>query len=120
MKKLIFICLLFVGLSATGFAQSDKMKEKANAAIEKLNKDLVGIDKSLALTEDQKTKIYDIQINRLKELKEIQKAESDKEKRKEISKPVNKKYYKMIYTEVLTKKQRMERSEARKKNKGNK
>lgn len=115
MKKLVFICLLFVGLTATGFAQSDKMKEKANAAIEKLNKDLVGIDESLALTEDQQAKIYDIQINRLKELKKIQKAESDKEKRKELSKPVNKKYYKMIYSEVLTKEQRMERSKARKK-----
>ena len=115
MKKLVFICLLFVGLTATGFAQADKLKEKANATIEKLNKDLVSIDESLALTEDQKAKIFDIQMNRLKELKKIQKAESDKEKRKELSKPVNKKYYKMIFSDVLTKEQRMERSKARKK-----
>ena len=116
MKKLIFICLVFVGLTATGFAQSDKMKEKANAAIEKLNTNLVNIDKSLALTEEQRAKIFEIHMSRLKEVKAIQKSESDKEKFKELSKP-DKKYYKMIYAEVLTKEQRMERSKERKKEK---
>ena len=115
MKKLMFICLLLIGFASNGFAQSDKMKEKANAAIEKLNTELVNIDESLALTEDQRTKMMDIHLGRIKELKKIQKAESDKDKRKELSKPVNKKHYKMIYAEVLTKEQRMARSKERKK-----
>ncbi len=115
MKKIVFTILLLVGFTATGFAQSDKIKEKATASIEKLNSELASIDQSLALTDDQRSKMNDIHISRLQELKKIQKAESDKEKRKELSKPVNKKYYKEFYSEVLTKEQQMARSKKRKK-----
>ncbi len=115
MKKIVFTILLLIGFTATGFAQSDKIKEKATASIEKLNTELASIDKSLALTDDQRSKMNDIHISRLQELKKIRKAESDKEKRKELSKPVNKKHYKIIYSEVLTKEQRTARSKERKK-----
>jgi len=102
MKKILLTCLLFVGLGMTGFAQSDKMKEKAAEKVEELNAQIMAGDTSQALTEDQKKQILIIQIEKLKELRKIKKADGDKEDRKEV----NKKYSQKINKEILTKAQR--------------
>tara|TARA_R110002072_G_scaffold213959_1_gene371120 strand:- start:403 stop:747 length:345 start_codon:yes stop_codon:yes gene_type:complete len=110
MKKILFTGIFFLGLAITGFAQSDKLKEKANEKVEELNSEIVAGDKSQALTDEQKTQIYNIHIERLKELKQAKKDGADKE----TNKAVNKKHFQKIYKEVLTK----EQMKARKKGKG--
>lgn len=106
MKKILFTCILFLGLGlTTGFAQSDKMKEKATERIEKLNAEITAGDASQALTEEQKTKLMALEIEKLKEIRKNKKDGGDNESRKAI----NKKYAKQIYQDVLTKEQKKAR-----------
>ena len=104
MKNLILLSgiLLF---TITGFAQSDKMLKKAKQKADDINAAIVSVDPGLALTEDQKAKIISIQLERFKELKVLKETQPDNEKRKELAKPVNKKYAKQINKEVLSKPQ---------------
>ncbi len=115
MKKALFICALFLGLGLTTVAaQSNKMKEKATEKVEELNNEIIAADKSLALSDIQKHQITEIHIERLKTVKQYKKAGSDKEELKEI----NKKYFKIIFSDVLTKAQKKARSKGKKKLKG--
>lgn len=103
MKKILFTSILFLGLGlSTGFAQSDKMKQKATEMVEKLNNEITTGNKHLALSEDQKKEVYNLHLERLKEVRKANKAGANKEEKKSI----NKKYYKNIYSNVLTKHQK--------------
>ena len=109
MKKIFFTCILFLGLAMTGFAQSDKMKEKATEKVEELNAQILAGDKSQGLTEAQKEQVYNIHIERLKELRKARKEGADKERNKEI----NKEYFQKINKEVLTKEQKKAKKEGK-------
>jgi len=104
MKKLTFLCVLFLGLATANFAQSKKIDEKATKLVEKLNAEIQEGDKNLSLSEDQKEKIKSIQIARLTELKTLGKDAS-----KEDKQVVNKKFNKQIYKDILTKVQKKAR-----------
>ena len=101
MKKILLTSLLFLGLSVSGFAQSDKMKETATEKVEQLNEEIIAGDKSIALSTDQKTKIYNIHVERLEALRAAKKEGANDE----TNKAINKKYFQKIYKEVLTKEQ---------------
>lgn len=116
MKKIIFTLILLIGFVFTGFSQSEKMKEKATAKVEKINASIVAGDASLGLSDEQKAKIYEMQIANLKEMKVLKKTEADKEKRKVLVKALRKKTGKEISNTILTKEQK----QARKKGKQNK
>jgi hypothetical protein len=109
MKNVITTCILFLGLTFTGFAQSDKIVEKSKDLVNQLNDEITSVDKSLALSEEQKSQIQQIQIDRLTELKKAKKEGKDKEANKEI----NQKYYQKIFKEVLTKPQMKARKQAK-------
>lgn len=113
MKKIIIASILFIGFSINGFAQSDKMKESAKEKVEELNSEILSGDKSQGLSEEQKTQIYSIHLERLKELKQAKKEGADNDTNKEI----NKKYFQKIFKEVLTKEQMKARKESKEKNK---
>jgi len=113
MKKIITVCILFLGMTFTGFAQSDKIVSNANELVKELNDNIISVDKSLALTEEQKSQIQQIHIDRLTELKQAKKEGKDKEANKEI----NKKYYQKIFQQVLTKPQIKANKEAKEKSK---
>ncbi len=113
MKKQIITCLLFLGFAVSGFAQSDKLKEKANEWVNNLNTEITSVDKSLALTEAQKTQMVSIQIERLEELKKAKKEGADKE----VNKAINKKHFQKIFKEVITKEQMKARKIAKEKSK---
>jgi len=102
MKKIILACILFIGYSAVGFSQSKNIKENAKGIVKKLNDEIVSVDKSAALTEDQQTALYNIHLKRLEALKDARDSGAPKEKMKAI----NKKYYQQIYQTVLTKEQK--------------
>ncbi len=112
MKKVFFICVLFLGFGLTvGKAQSKKMKEKATAKVEVLNSEIIVGNKSVALSDIQKYQITEIHMERLKTLKEYRKTGSDKEEIKKI----NKRYFKIIFDDVLTKPQKKARKKGKEK-----
>lgn len=113
MKKIIITSILFLGFTVAGFAQSDKITEKANEWVNNLNTEITSTDESLALTETQKTQIVAIQVERLMELKKAKKAGADKE----ANKAINKKHFQKIFKEVLTKEQMKARKAAKEKSK---
>lgn len=114
MKKIIFACILFFGFGLTTcFAQSEKLKEKAAEKVELLNAELVAADKTQGLTAEQKETIFNLHIERLKELRQVRKDGGKKEE----SKVVNQKYNQKIYKEILTKKQKQARKAAKEKTK---
>ena len=103
MKKIIFTSLLLIGFTISGFAQSDKIKEIATERVEELNAQIIKGDPSAALTDNQKEEITTIHINRIKEYRKTKKAGGSDDELK----AVNKKYFKQIFSEVLTKEQRL-------------
>ena len=105
MKKLALSLFLMIALSLSGFAQNSKMKEKAMEKVEELNEQIVAGDQNLALTKDQREKVYQLELSRLTEVQKARKASEDKEKIKEI----NQKYFKEIFNDVLTKEQKKAR-----------
>ncbi len=112
MKKVLFICVLFLGFGGTtGEAQSKKMQEKAAEKVEILNKEIIAGNKSLALNDIQKYQITEIHMERLKALKQYKMTGSDKAELKEI----NKKYFKIIFDDVLTKAQKKARKKGKEK-----
>lgn len=108
MKRIITTILLIIGLSLSASAQS-KMKEKASERAEKLNTEIVAGDTSQALTDDQIMQITELEMKRLKEVRDLRKSNADKE----AIKAVNKKYFKQMYSEVLTDKQKKARREGK-------
>ncbi len=117
MEKIIFTVLVFTTFTVTGFSQSDKMKEKATAKVQKINTSIVKGDKNIALTEEQRTGIYDLQIESLKAIKKIRKEEYGKKKQKTLIKAEHKRVGAYISQNILTKEQKKARKEARTKNK---
>jgi len=113
MKKLIFTVLLLIGFATTGFAQSEKMKEKAIAKIEQINKEITSVNKSLALTEEQRKQIFEVQIAKMQEIKKLRKEDADKD----AIKAVGKKYNQKIFKSILTKEQMKARKASKRKNK---
>ena len=113
MKRIFFTVLLLIGFVATGFSQSDKMKEKATAKVEKINTSIVKGNKSLALTDEQRTKIYELQIESLKEIKKIRKEKYGTKKQKTLIKAEHKRVGAYISQNILTKEQKKARKKAR-------
>jgi protein CpxP len=70
MKKLIFTALLFISMGSMAFAQqkADHKKEHKTPE-EKAQHQTDKLDKELTLTADQKSKIYTINLNGIKEAK---------------------------------------------------
>lgn len=109
MKRIITTIIVILGLTLTVSAQS-KMKEKAAERADKLNTEIVAGDKSLALSDEQVAQITAIEMKRLKAARTLRKSNADKE---EI-KASNKKYFKEMYSDVLSKEQKKARQEGKK------
>lgn len=110
MKKIFFTLLLIIGISATGFSQNEKVKEKAQEKVEQLNAEITAGDASLALSDDQRQQILEIHVQRIMETKKMRKDDADKDDIKEV----NKKYMKQIYDDLLSKEQKKARRAAKK------
>lgn len=76
MKKLIFATAMFLGFSAMVFAQTPKEKLQNSTPEQRAEKMTAGMTKQLTLTEDQKTKVYAINLERAKQMESLKK-ESD-------------------------------------------
>ncbi len=70
MKKLILSAMLFIGLSATGFSQ-ERAKRELKTPEERAQKMTEVLDQKLSLTKDQKSQIYQINLERAQALDKI-------------------------------------------------
>ena len=111
----LFTCLLFIFLSTTLFAQNDKLKQSVIKEIENLNSLIISEDEALALTEDQKTKMIDLTVQKRLEVQAFKK--SDKIDDNEVLKAIQNKYNVQIFNETLSKEQKAALKNARKKKK---
>lgn len=111
----LFTCLLFIFLSTTLFAQNDKLKQSVNKEIENVNSLIISEDESIALTEDQKTKMIDLTVQKRLEIQTFKK--SDKKDDNEALKAIQNKYNVQIFNETLSKEQKVALNNARKKKK---
>ncbi|WP_194767889.1 hypothetical protein [Tamlana sp. I1] len=101
MKQLKIATTLFLLLTFSGFAQSDKVIEKANEKVEEINTQIITGDRSQALSEAQRFEVKLLFINRSRELENAREAgtyEAD-------NKAIIKKYSQKLFKEVLTKDQ---------------
>lgn len=113
MKKITFTLMLCFTVSATVFAQSDKLKAKATEKVEQLNTEILEGDKTQALSEEQKAQIFQIHVERIMVARKAEKSGvSDEDK-----KAIQKKYFKKIYNDVLTKEQKKARNAGKGKSK---
>lgn len=112
MKKIKNITILFVLLFSLTIQAQDKLEQKAAEMTKELNVKLG----EAKLTSEQEQKATAIYVEKLKEIRDLRKSETDAEKLKEQLKEVHKKYAKRLADEVLTKDQK----EAFKQNKNNK
>lgn len=112
-KTKIITCLFVVGSIISGFSQSKGIIKRAEEITTKMNADLTGESKEYALTENQTSKIIELQVTRMEAMKKIrEEGGSDEEK-----KTANKNCYQKIYSDILTKEQRLAMKEANKKTK---
>jgi len=109
MKKILLVLILISGFTFSSFGQSEKLKEKATELVEKLNTQITAGDKSQGLSDEQREQVAAIHIERIKESR---KAKKDGASEEDI-KAINKKYYKKVYDEVLTKEQKQARKKGK-------
>lgn len=114
MKKIMTVCIFFLGISLTGFAQSEDIKQQAKEKVNEINDQIISVNEFLELTDDQKGEIQSILEKRLKEI--------DKAKRKGMGKneikKISKKYFQKIHKEVLNSKQKEAIKQAKERMKG--
>ena len=111
MKKLVLALTMVLGVYTIGSAQNDKIVEKAQEKAEEINAEIVAGDSTLALSADQMKRITEIHVKRITETRKLRKANADDDEIKEA----NKKYFKEIVQDVLTKEQRLARKEGKEK-----
>ena len=67
MKKLMLSAILFLGITATGFSQQAPQRVQKSPE-ERAQKMADALDKKLSLTDNQKTQIYQIALERAKSM----------------------------------------------------
>ena len=104
MKKLTLLLLLFIGVSNTAFSQSEKelkkIEQKATELTNKLNAEIEAGDKSVALSEEQKSAIIKIHVERILDIRKLGKDAAQEDKKAD-----NQKHYQKIMKEILSKEQ---------------
>ena len=83
MKKLIIAAVLCFGLTGSGFAQDMKMQREVKTPEERAKMMTDMMEKKLALTPEQKSKIYDLNLERVKKMEKMR-LEEEKYRAKQL------------------------------------
>lgn len=107
MKRIILSIILMIAFSISGFSQSEKAKDKAKEKVEELASWIEEGNPSVALSDTQKEKIFDLYVKMREEINDLKdkypnKGSDFESERKEI----NKKYNHEINQEILSREQR--------------
>jgi len=110
MKPKIFLPALATMLFAINSitAQNAPMEERAKQKVEETQALIVSENKGLALSQKQQDALYQLQLERMQATKNARKQGQD-------PKPINQKYFKIIFQDVLTPQQRKAFNSAKKK-----
>ncbi|RXP44535.1 hypothetical protein EC396_17420 [Lutibacter sp. HS1-25] len=111
--KLLLSTILFVSITANAFAQ-DKATIEATKKVDELNKELVSVDKSAALTDEQQKEITALYVEKSKAIKKIKEEVTDKNEQKEQIQALNKALGKKVYG-LLNKQQQVAKKAAKEK-----
>lgn len=111
--KYLFITILFISISTATFSQN-KVIENAEKKIDELNKELVSVDKSAALTNEQQKEITALYVEKSKAIKKIKKEVTDENAQKEQIQALHKALGKKVYG-LLNKEQQAAKKTAKKK-----
>ena len=102
--KSLFSVLIILFLSSAVFAQASP-KDQAKKMVTKLNSMILQGDAEAGLSEEQKAKITDLQIERIKTIEAYEKTGATKEEVKAKSSSLRKEINKKISKEILTEEQ---------------
>ena len=102
--KSLFSVLIILFLSSAVFAQASP-KDQAKKMVTKLNSMILQGDAEAGLSEEQKAKITDLQIERIKTIEAYEKTGATKEEVKAKSSSLRKEINKKISQEILTEEQ---------------
>ena len=102
--KSLFSVLIILFLSSAVFAQASP-KDQAKKMVTKLNSMILQGDAEAGLSEEQKAKITDLQIERIKTIEAYEKTGATKEEVKAKSSSLRKEINKKISQEILTEQQ---------------
>ncbi|HRD79848.1 MAG TPA: hypothetical protein PLL53_03745 [Saprospiraceae bacterium] len=112
--KIVFAAAAFMLIAGTGFAQQDaKLKEKAMEKVNEINTEIVSVNPKAALTEEQKTQIVEVELQKLKDIRDLKKQALPEEETKEKQKAINQAAGQKISKDILTPDQRKARKEAK-------
>jgi hypothetical protein len=113
LTKLFILCgMVFITCSLS--AQNDKGNKKNLEQIEEMNTLISSVDKTLALSEDQKTKINQLFNKRNDEIKAIKDGTGTEVEKEDKIKLVRKNINTTLNTEILTKEQKKAKEAAKK------
>jgi ABC-type transporter MlaC component len=105
MKYLITI--MVIALSFTiGMSQDNRMEKKANEKVQELDQLLIAQNPDLALSEEQKEQIFQVHLQKMIDVKAINKSDATDEEKKKAKKKIYKQVGKKITNEILNKEQR--------------
>lgn len=113
--KYLLTVLIVVFACTLGISQADWMVKKANEKVEELNEMITSENPDLALTQEQREKIYDLHLQKHIDIKAIKDTDLSDEEKEVKKKEVYKKVGKTISNEILTKEQRKAKRAAREK-----
>lgn len=105
MKKLLFTAALLTGLITAGFAQQGPQKEQKSPE-ERARRMTEALEKKLNLTADQKSKVYEINLDRAKKMEAMRRENEKKmaekmEKRRDLTEESDKKLEKVLTADQL-------------------
>lgn len=106
MKKLIFASFLFLGLALSGFSQPQPQHQKKSPE-ERAKMITDALTKKLSLTDKQQKEIYQIQLDRAKEMEKLhdeamKKLKKDLDRRKQLADASDEKVNKVLTDQQKT------------------
>lgn len=107
--------IFIIAFASTSFAQKKDISNTTKK-VDKLNTELISIDKTAVLTELQQQEITALYVEKSKAIKKIKKEVTDEKVQKEQIQALNKKLGKKVYG-LLNKEQQAAKKAAKEKNK---
>lgn len=93
MKKIFAVAILLMGMTQIQAQSKTEIQPKKISLEQRTEKYLVKMQREIGIDDDQKKKIYDLRLEKLKKVKEIRETnKGDEEKIKSEVKPVAKEY----------------------------
>jgi len=116
-KKILFSTVVLLLFTTLSFAQENKMEDRAQKEVDRIDANITAGDPSAALSDSQKKEIFDMMMEKFEKIGKLSKSGKSKEDIASERKELNASYNSRIYQEVFTPEQREANKKGREKNK---